>query len=74
MPVTTVSLTIEEYEGIMTRLTALEAWMAARQADLAPLVQRVQGVESTLSAFKKTVADLPKTTTKTGTAIGEKKA
>ncbi|MCS6287759.1 MAG: hypothetical protein H8K10_02135 [Nitrospira sp.] len=59
MPVTTVSLTVEEYEGIMSRLASLESWMAARQTDLAPLVQRVQGLEATLTAFSRTLADLP---------------
>lgn len=60
MPVTTVSLTVEEYQALIDRLTALETQMAARHTDLAPLLQRVQGLESTLSAFAKTVADLPK--------------
>ena len=72
MPVTTVSLTVEEYEGLISRLTALESWMAARQADLAPLAQRVQGLEATLAAFSKTVADLPKASTKTDPVIGGK--
>lgn len=72
MPVTTVSLTVEEFEGIMSRLTALESWMAARQTDLAPLVQRVQGVEATLAAFSKTVADLPKTISKSEAAVATK--
>jgi hypothetical protein len=72
MPVTTVSLTVEEYEGIMSRLTALESWMAARQTDLTPLVQRVQGLEATLAAFSKTVADLPKTVSKADAAVTAK--
>ncbi|HNP80113.1 MAG TPA: hypothetical protein PKN47_01520 [Nitrospira sp.] len=72
MPVTTVSLTVEEFEGIMSRLTALESWMAARQSDLAPLVQRVQGVEATLAAFSKTVAELPKIASKTEAAVATK--
>lgn len=70
MPVTTVSLTVEEYQGIINRLAALEGWMASRQSDLAPLAQRLQGVESTLSAFSKTVADLPKLGTKTDGVVG----
>lgn len=70
MPVTTVSLTVEEYQALIDRLAALEAWMAARQTDLAPLVQRVQGIESTLSAFSKTIADLPKVASKTTAAVG----
>lgn len=64
MPVTTVSLTVEEYEGIMSRLTALESWLAARQTDLAPLVLRVQSLESTLSAYQKTMSEMPTLTVK----------
>lgn len=72
MPVTTVSLTVEEYEGIISRLAALESWIAARHTDLAPLVQRVQGLEATLAAFTKTVADLPKVMSKTEAAVEAK--
>ncbi len=59
MPVTTVSLTVEEYQGIIDRLAALEAVHAAIQTDLAPLAQRVQSVESTSSAMRERVASIP---------------
>lgn len=58
MPVTTVSLTVEEYTGIMDRLAALEAALPPRSSDVEALFLRVQGIESTLSAFSKTVADV----------------
>lgn len=60
MPATAIFLTIEEYTGIIDRLTALEAAVATRAAALTTLDQRVQGAESTLSAHSATLAALPK--------------
>ena len=59
MPVTTVSLTVEEYQGIIDRLAALEAVHAAIQIDLAPLAQRIKSMESTSSAMLARVASIP---------------
>lgn len=60
MPGTLVTLTLEEYQGIMDRLAVLEAWQTARANDIAPVLQRLQGVESTVSAIGSTVATMPK--------------
>ncbi len=59
MPVTMVSLTAEEYQGLLDRLKALEDARATRMTDLAPVLQRLQGIESTLSALTTTAANLP---------------
>lgn len=59
MPITLVTLTLDEYQAIMDRLRTLEVSQAARVADLAPVLRRIQGVESTLSAIVSTVAALP---------------
>lgn len=60
MPVTTVSLTIEEYQGIIDRLAALETLVASVDTAATDLATRVQGVESTVSAHSATLAVLPK--------------
>ncbi|MCS6290128.1 MAG: hypothetical protein H8K10_14315 [Nitrospira sp.] len=60
MPVTTVSLTTDEYQAIMDRLKGLESLQATRATDLAPVLQRIQGSESTVSALVSTVASMPK--------------
>ena len=41
MPVTMVSLTAEEYQGLLDRLKALEDARATRMTDLAPVLQRL---------------------------------
>lgn len=51
MPGTLVTLTIEEYQAIMDRVKALETTQATRMIDLAPVLQRIQGLESTASAL-----------------------
>lgn len=73
MPVPVVMLTVEEYQVIMDRLKALEDAKATRMTDLAPLLQRLQGVESTLSAIVSTVAAMPKLDARL-TVLEDKKA
>lgn len=58
MPATAIFLTQEEYDGIMTRLAALEAALPARSSDIEALTLRLQGLESTLSAYAKRMAEL----------------
>lgn len=58
MPATAIFLTQEEYDGIMTRLAALEAASQARSTDIEALTLRMQSLESTLSAYTKRMAEL----------------
>lgn len=60
MPVPVIMLTQEEYDGIMQRLAALESVMPGRSTEVETLTLRVQGVESTLSAYQKTMSDVTK--------------
>lgn len=60
MPATAIFLTVEEYTGIIDRLTAVEAAIASCGANQTDLTGRVQGAESTLSAHSATLAGLPK--------------
>lgn len=59
MPITVVCLTEEEYQVLLDRLKALEDAKTNRLIDLAPVLQRLQGIESTLSALTVTAANLP---------------
>ncbi len=69
MPTTVICLTVEEYQGIMDRLRALEALQDTRMTDLGPVIQRMQGIESTLSAMVATVARLPKSPASGGVKV-----
>jgi len=62
VPSTAVFLTQAEYDGIMQRLAGLEAALPGRSSEVEALTLRVQSLESTLSAFSKTVAELPSST------------
>lgn len=70
MPSTAIFLTQDEYDGLITRLAALEAALPARSSDIEALALRVQSVESTLAAFSKTVADLPRLVVKESVTKG----
>lgn len=70
MPVNAIFLTQEEYDGIVTRLAALESALPSRSSDIEALTRRVQSLESTLSAFAKTVADLPRLVVKESVTKG----
>jgi BMFP domain-containing protein YqiC len=63
MPIPVLMLTQDEYDGILARLAALEAALPTRSSETEGLALRVQSLESTLSAFAKTVADLPRQVT-----------
>lgn len=60
MPVNAIFLTQEEYDGIVSRLAAIEAALPVRSSNIEAITLRVQSLESTVSAFAKTVADLPR--------------
>lgn len=68
MPSTAIFLTQDEYDGIISRLAAVETAGAASVKLVADLQLRVQSAESTLSAFTKTMADVPKLAGKAETA------
>jgi hypothetical protein len=60
MPVPVIMLTQEEYDGIMQRLAALESALPGRSYEVEALARRVQSLESTLSAYQKTMSDVTK--------------
>ena len=64
MPIPVLMLTQDEYDGIMTRLAALEAALPARSNETEGLALRVQSLESTLAAYQKTMSTIQTTTTK----------
>lgn len=68
MPIPVLMLTQDEYDGILTRLAAIEAALPSRSSETEGLALRVQSLESTLSAYSKRMAELP-VTTKGGTPL-----
>lgn len=68
MPIPVLMLTQDEYDGILTRLAAIEAAIPSRSSETEALAHRVQSLESTLAAYQKTMSSLPSAQVKGGTA------
>ncbi len=66
MPIPVLMLTQAEYDGLLQRLSALEAALPARSSETEGLTLRVQSLESTLAAYQKTMSTLQVTQPKGG--------